>query len=282
MLTGRSAKCHSTNHQRKKDSSGVYQMTCLALPSANRPVPATQSNNEKGKTSLMNEFRHTLKHCLIISTGTLLLLLSTACSLLPSSPTSPTTGTSGIYGKNLIVNPGAEDGPSDSTGDQPVSKIPGWTKNGDFDVVPYGANGVAGTTDPGPANRGKNMFTGGPDTPNTSASQIIDVSSGSSDIKSGSVSYTLSGYLGGFSSQEDNAVLVVQFEDSTGKVLATAQVGPVKAADRQNATGLLQRKTTGKVPPETVKLVVTLRMTRTDGEYNDGYADELSLILQKA
>jgi hypothetical protein len=179
------------------------------------------------------------------------------------------------------VNPGAEDGPSDSTGDQPVSKIPGWTTHGDIDVVPYGVNGVAGVSDPGPANRGKNLFTGGPDTPNTSASQVIDVSSGSSDINSGSVSYTLSGYLGGFSSQEDNAVLVVQFEDSTGKVLATAQIGPVSAADRQDNTGLLLRKTSGKVPPSTVKLVVTLRMTRTGGAYNDGYADELSLILQK-
>ncbi len=179
------------------------------------------------------------------------------------------------------MNPGAENGPGDIDGDKPVSKIPGWTIHGDIDVVPYGTAGVAGPDDPGPSNRGKNLFTGGPDTPNTSASQVIDVSSSSSDIKGGSISYTLSGYLGGFSSQEDNAVLVVQFEDSTGKVLATAQIGPVSAADRQNTTELLQRKTSGKVPPGTVKLVVTLRMTRTEGTYNDGYADELSLIFQK-
>lgn len=76
-------------------------------------------------------------------------------------------------------------------------------------------------------------------------------------------------------------MLVVQFEDSAGKVLTKAQIGPVSAADRQNATGLLQRKASGKVPPGTVKLVVTLRMTRTDGAYNDGYADNLSLIFQK-
>src|SRR5579883_2247944 len=118
-------------------------MTLLALPSANRPVSATQVKNEKGKPSRMNGSRHILKHCFIVSTGTLLLLLSTACSLLPSSPTTPPTGTSGIYGNNLIVNPGAEDGPSDSSGGQPVSKIPGWTKQGDIDVVPYGTDGVA-------------------------------------------------------------------------------------------------------------------------------------------
>lgn len=229
----------------------------------------------------MTEFRLTVRRRFTVLVGILFLLVSTGCSLFPSSPTTPTAGSSGIYGSNLIVNPGAENGPSDADGDTPVSKIPGWTMHGDIDVVPYGANGVAGPNDPGPADRGKNLFTGGPDTPNTSASQVIDVSSSSSDIKSGGVSYTLSGYLGGFSSQEDNAVLVVQFEDSAGKVLATAQIGPVSAADRQNNTGLLQRKTSGKVPPGTVKLVVTLRMTRTAGAYNDGYADDLSLIFQK-
>ena len=212
---------------------------------------------------------------LVVLTGILLLLLPTACSL-------PGSGTSGSYGSNLIVNPGAESGPGDTTTDKPVSQIPGWTKQGDFDVVPYGANGVAGLSDPGPSDRGKNLFTGGPDTPNTSASQTIDVTSNSSDINNGSVSYTLSGYLGGFSSQEDNARLTVKFEDSSGKVLATAHIGPVSATDRQNTTGILKRSTTGKVPKDTVKLVVTLLMTRTDGEYNDGYADNLSLILQKS
>ena len=44
-----------------------------------------------------------------------------------------------IFGRNLIVNAGAESGPSDSTGDTPVTTIPGWTKTGAPDVVQYAA-----------------------------------------------------------------------------------------------------------------------------------------------
>ncbi|GCE14360.1 hypothetical protein [Tengunoibacter tsumagoiensis] len=209
--------------------------------------------------------------------GTLLLLV-TACGPTPSP--SPTTTGSGNYGTNLIVNPGAENGPSDAKADKPVSKIPGWTLHGDLDVVPYGVDGVTAASDPGPSDRGKNLFTGGPDSPIISASQTIDISSDSSDIAKGSVTYTLSGYLGGFSGQDDNAILAVQFQDTSNKVLAQTQIGPIKAADRQNATELLQRTATGKIPVGTVKLVVTLTMNRTDGAYNDGYADSLSLILQ--
>ncbi len=224
------------------------------------------------------------KYSFLFIAGALLIFLSTACSIggATSVITGGTSSNSGVYGKNVIINGDAESGKSDLDGGKPVSSIPGWTMKGDIDVVPYGVSGVASATDPGPSNRGKNLFTGGPDTASTSASQNIDVSTISTDIDAGSVSYTLSGYLGGFSSQEDNAVLSLQFEDTTGKVLADAQIGPVTAANRNNTTGLVQRTATGKVPKGTVKVSVTLRMTREDGEYNDGYADNLSLILQKA
>jgi hypothetical protein len=180
------------------------------------------------------------------------------------------------------VNSGAENGPSDASGKDPVSQIPGWIMNGDIDVLPYGAHGIVGSSDPGPVNRGKNLFTGGPDTPDTSASQSIDLSSESTDIDNGEVSYTLAGYLGGYGSQDDNALVFIQFKDSTGKILSTAHIGPVSVADRKGQTELVLRTTTGKVPKGTIKLVVTLHMIRTFGTDNDGYADNLSLILQKS
>jgi hypothetical protein len=226
------------------------------------------------------------KRSFLLMLGTLLLLLLAACSTGSTSSTSAGDGTSSngaFYGKNVIVNGDAESGKNDQNGDKPVSSIPGWTLKGDIDVVPYGSSvGVPKATDPGPSNRGKNMFTGGPDTASTSASQNIDISTISADVAGGNVSYTLSGYLGGFSSQTDNAVLSVQFEDNAGKVLASAQIGPVTASDRNDASGLLQRTTTGKVPVGTVKVTAVLRMTRDDGEYNDGYADNLSVVFQKA
>lgn len=82
--------------------------------------------------------------------------------------------------------------------------------------------------------------------------------------------------------QGDNATLIVQFKDHSGKALGTAQIGPVSIADRKNQTQLVQRSTTGNVPQGSVTLVVTLRMLRTFGTDNDGYADNLSLILRKS
>lgn len=218
------------------------------------------------------------RRCLIILLGTVLLFVSPACSFAPASSGSVAKN----YGANLIVNPGAEDGPGDASGEVPVKQIPGWTMHGDIDVLPYGAHGVVGPTDPGPSNRGANLFTGGPDTPNTSASQSINISSNSSDIETNGVSYTFTGYLGGYGTQGDNATLIVQFEDHAGKVLGTAQIGPVSVADRKGQTELVQRSTTGNVPKGSVTLVVTLRMLRTFGTDNDGYADNLSLILRKS
>src|SRR5207249_11898672 len=161
----------------------------------------------------------------------------------------------------------------------PVSQIPGWLRNGNIDVLPYGAHGIVALSDPGPANRGNNVFTGGPDTPDTSASQSIDVSSESTDIDNDEVSYTLAGYLGGYGDQDDNALVFVQFEDQAGKILSTAHIGPVSVADRKGQTALLQRSTTGKVPKGTVKLLVTPNKIRTFGPDNEGYADTLQQVL---
>lgn len=57
-------------------------------------------------------------------------------------------------------------------------------------------------------------------------------------------------------------------------------IGPVIATDRTNLTGLLLRQNSAVIPNGTRKLAALLTMTRTDGSYNDGYADNLSLILR--
>ena len=184
---------------------------------------------------------------------------------------------------NLIVNPGAENGTADPDGSAPVTSIPGWTiAGGEFDVIQYQANNgnYPATSDPGPADRGKNFFAGGPNDDVSTGTQTIDVSKDTLKIATGSVGFVLSGWLGGFADQDDNAMLSIQFEDAAGTVQGKAQVGPVLAADRSNATGFVFRTTNGKVPKGTSKIVVTLTMTRTAGSANDGYADNLSLTLQ--
>jgi hypothetical protein len=198
-----------------------------------------------------------------------------------SAPTNPLSST------NLIVNGNAEAGPG-TTDETVVEPVPGWTRHGSVDVIQYAAtsgNYVA-VTDPGPTDRGKNFFYGGADgldnfgdNTTTSLTQTIDISVASVLIATGNVQYTLSGWLGGYSSQDDNAKLTVQFVGATGQALGTASVGPVLAADRNNNDGLILRTTTGKIPVGTTKINVTVLFTKLAGGDNDGSADDLSLLL---
>ena len=183
--------------------------------------------------------------------------------------------TQSLLGTNLIVNPGAEAGPPEANENLTVD-IPGWSRTGQFDVVAYtdSESDLSPTTD-----GGNNHFTGGPSTALSVGYQYIDVSGAASLVDKGTVQYALAAELGGYSSQEDNAVLDVQFQDWSGNVLGEGKLGPVTAEDRDGNSGLLPRSTNGAVPAGTRRIYVTLTMTRTAGSYDDGLADNLSLTL---
>jgi len=182
---------------------------------------------------------------------------------------------SGASSGNLIVNGDAESGTGSPDG-TPVP-TPGWTSMGNATAIVYGANQYPAAGDPGPPDRGKNFLVGGPSDAMSSLSQTDDVSRYAAAIDADHVTYTLSGWLGGFAGQEDNAVLTVTFQGSSGASLGTATIGPVTAEDRSMQTGLLLRTTTGKVPVGTRSVGVLLSLTRLEGTANDGYADDLSL-----
>lgn len=195
-----------------------------------------------------------------------------------------------LLGSNLLVNPGADaaDGYTSDLNADTSADLPGWVRTPYFTADSYQDNGGdLTTTTPGPSDRGANYFYGGNDAhdssnPQESAYQDIDISSASSLVDGGKVSFAASGWLGGYSSQEDNCVISVQFEDWSGKVLATTQLGPVTSADRQGETSLLQRSANGAVPVGTRVIHYVVTMTRTDGTNVDGLADSLSLTLSSA
>jgi hypothetical protein len=93
--------------------------------------------------------------------------------------------------------------------------------------------------------------------------------------------FRLSGWLGGYDGQDDNAVLSVTFKDARKATIGTTTaIGPVLAADRGYISSLVYREATGAVPTGAKSVVVTLTMTRVPpGVYNDGYADNLALVL---
>ena len=63
-------------------------------------------------------------------------------------------------------------------------------------------------------------------------------------------------------------------------LIAPDNIGPVTAAERSNATSLLLRFKSAPLPVNTTRVVVTLTLTRNGaGTFNDGYADNLSLVL---
>ena len=177
---------------------------------------------------------------------------------------------------NLIVNGNAEAAIGSADG-SPVA-TPGWTSTGEATAIQYGASGWLALTDPGPADRGLNNFTGGWSDETSSLTQTVTVSQFSSTIDVNQVTYVLSGWLGGYDGQDDNATLTVTFQSASGTALGTGSIGPVTSSDRAGVTGLLQRSSTGAVPAGTRTVSVVLSLVRTEGTANDGYADNLSLV----
>lgn len=185
------------------------------------------------------------------------------------------------FNQNLIINGDAESDVGSATGVD-IGTVTGFTKTGEFTVTKYGAVVSSGAfpalASPGPVNRGLNFFSGGFTNPSV-GHQRIDITSVASTIDLGSTRYELSGFLGGFKDQGDHAVLTANFLNDQDAPLGFAAIGSVTNGDRQNITGLLERSTDGFVPVGTRSIQIALALTRNVGQYNDGYADNLSLTL---
>ena len=207
---------------------------------------------------------------------------------------------------NLIVNGDAEAGSAGATIEEVVA-VPGWTKSSNFSVYQYdSANIFPASISPGPISRGSNFFGGGPvissdssitvatiDRPSrnqangvsssSTAFQTIDLASEAGSIDAGNISFNLSGFLGGYESDRDEASLAADFLDANNLTLSSASIGPVTNTDRNSITGLQERATTGLVPVGTRSILVKLQMnaidTAVNSSDNNAYADNLSLVL---
>ncbi|MEH2279691.1 MAG: PEP-CTERM sorting domain-containing protein [Nostoc sp.] len=214
-------------------------------------------------------------------------------SLLLSNPIYAVT-----FGTNLIVNGDAEQGQGDPVGNAvgaDIPTIPGWTLTGSFSVLKYGATGFSFTNPlgnvvnvtvpsidiPGPSDRGLNLFFGGADRASSSASQLIDISDLASTIDAGQGRFDLSGWLGGYSTDEDSASLNITFLDQANQSLGTANITSPTVTQRNNTTGLFLRSTDGSVPVGTRQINVQLNANYARGRVNDAYADNLSLVVTK-
>ena len=210
-------------------------------------------------------------------------LVSTAiaCSTLMVAPAIGAQSAWAATSKNLIKNPSAEAAPG---GSGAVVAVPSWTMTtgATFTAVKYGVGGgFPDATSPGAHNRGLNFFAGGPSDASSTivAVQTIPLKKYATAIAGGGVTFALSAYLGGFASQNDQASIEVDFRDKHALTIDSATIGPVTAADRASVTGLLQRLANGSVPVGSKTIFVQMILVRTEGSYNDAYADNLSLTL---
>ena len=205
-----------------------------------------------------------------------------AAALLPVLAVLAARPAAAQFGTNLIVNGGAEAGAGSGTGTTAVP-VPGWTTTAPFTVVQYAAGGgFPGAASPGPADRGANFFAGGPGSQSSVATQRLDLGSFGGllpEVAAGNVRFTLAGFFGGFSAQDDAASLTARFVDAGGAVVGSAVVGPVFAAARGGVTGLLARSIEGTLPMGAQNVEFTLAMAHREGSYNDAYADNLSFVL---
>ena len=201
----------------------------------------------------------------VISTGTTVAVVQRAAAASCSA-----------CGQNLILNPGAEAGPGTSS--DSVVKVPDWKQTGGFTAAQYSwSGGDISATSPGPSTRGKNYFYGGPAAATSTGTQLITLAPGAAS--SNNLVYVLSGWLGGYGDQGDDATLYASFEGPNGKAVSKARIGPVTAAQRNGTSELLFRDVSGAVPPTTQAVLVQLVMQRSSGNDNDGMADNLSLVL---
>ncbi|WP_308124246.1 alkaline phosphatase family protein [Mycolicibacterium xanthum] len=202
-----------------------------------------------------------------------------------------------VQSPNLLVNPGAEVGDPSLSGYSSVT-VPGWTVTGTPTVIEYGTLrrlpwplGSPGPTLPAflgfpstrcaPPDSGEQFFGGG-NVATSTLTQTVDLSAAASDIDTGAVPYTLSGWLGGFTLDPSAASVTVTFLDENQLYLGTGRLTPVTVLDRWLQTGLLERETTGTIPVGTRSAQVVVTFTDCNpapGNYNNAYADNLSFTV---
>ena len=204
--------------------------------------------------------------------GRLLFALA-AVALLAAAP-----GQAAVPSGNLLVNPGAEAGPGapDSSAQLP---LPGWTVESTFTAVQYGAPAFLTVADSTALGGGVNFFAGGPGGALSAATQVVDLSGAAAEIDAGQVTATLSALLGGFATQTDHATVTATFLSAEGNATGSLALPAVTNTDRNSVTSLIARSAAGAVPAGTRSASVRIEATRDEGSYNDGYIDNVSLVL---
>jgi hypothetical protein len=271
--------------------SGLLSAIGLNPQATNAPVAPAQAPM---LWTLMAGVRREFEQSLFKQTATAGMQQTSALTVDPSAPAAAVNP---VQSPNLLVNPGAELGDPSLSGYSSVT-VPGWTVTGTPTVIEYGTlrRFPLGLSTPLPAlpaflgfpslhseppGGGVQFFGGGP-VANSTLTQTVNLSGGASQIDTGTVPYTLSADLGGFTIDPSRASVTVNFLGDTGQMLGTAALRPVTAIGRGFQTELLPRETSGTIPKGTqsAQVVVTFKdLNPVLGHYNNAYADNISFTV---
>ncbi len=190
-----------------------------------------------------------------------------------------------LLGANIVFNGGGEHASpaKDPKGNRGVA---GWTDLGAATTLAYGEHLDYPTADtPGSPTRGRSFLVGG-EAGESRLTQRVDLSSLAAEIDAGALGYALSAWLGGFAAQRDLAWVELSWLDARGGVCARDRLRAATMEDRvaafgeENATGFLERRSTGVVPRDARVAEIVVRFERGEGSC-DGYADDVSLVLSR-
>jgi hypothetical protein len=160
----------------------------------------------------------------------------------------------------------------------------GWTCDPTFPnttLLRYGTTIFPTADESARIGGGNSFFAGGPNNNLSGVRQVVNLGD-QPEFAAGTVKATFGGCLGGLGDQNDSAILQLTFltqDDPDGTTPSNnfSKSGP-KAAERGNRTALLPVSQTVAVPPRTSAFRFTLSFLREDTGYNDGYADNLSVV----
>ena len=202
-------------------------------------------------------------HRLVIAAAGLALLAPAMASASPSAATP--------FKKNLVVNPGAEEGEGSNNGS--VVVIPGWEVVGNFTAVKYGISGFPPLKESTRIGGGDHFFAGGPEDHQSRAIQVIDIADQTDLIDNAKLKVVVRAEQAGWLSGEDTGQVIVSFLDEDGKVLGEVR-GPKVAGTDAKFQQVIRHKF---IPPKTRKIRVILLAVRGTGTYLDAYFDNIDV-----
>lgn len=181
---------------------------------------------------------------------------------------------------NLIVNGNAEAN-AGATNFGSVVVPTGWTTTSNFSIYQYAFGGASdmNSATSSSVTGGANYFAGGPGNGVSTASQSINIADLAASIDAGLITAALLGQMGGFSTQEDNMTVQALFRDASNGVIGQLGLGPVSAAQRNSTSTVVAGAVNMIIPAGARSVDILMTATRLSGDFNDGYADNLSLIL---